>query len=175
MPRSPTLGSPRNVAVPAGLNVQNRHVEWGAGLPDLDNDGRADVLYVTGHVYPEVERVLPHYPHRGPRVVFRNLGKDALTAGAQALLSLTLLVYHSTGSLHAVGVTLSNFAPGGAEQGALFDEAEAGRRSALFRAFDGVRSAYGHGVVVSGRALRLQGRLEEDRHGFVLRTPSLTK
>jgi hypothetical protein len=64
-----------DVAVPAGLNVQNRHVEWGAGLPDLDNDGRADVLYVTGHVYPEVERVLPQYPHRGPRVVFRNLGR----------------------------------------------------------------------------------------------------
>jgi hypothetical protein len=62
------------VAVPAGLNVQNRYVEWGAGLPDLDNDGRADVMYVTGHVYPEVERVLPQYPHRGPRVVFRNLG-----------------------------------------------------------------------------------------------------
>ena len=63
-----------DVAVPAGLSVQNRHVEWGAGLPDLDNDGRADVMYVTGHVYPEVERVLPQYPHRGPRVVFRNLG-----------------------------------------------------------------------------------------------------
>ena len=63
-----------DVAVAAGLNVQNRHVEWGAGLPDLDNDGRADVMYVTGHVYPEVERVLPQYPHRGPRVVFRNLG-----------------------------------------------------------------------------------------------------
>jgi hypothetical protein len=63
-----------DVAVPAGLNVQNRHVEWGAGLPDLDNDGRAEVMYVTGHVYPEVERILPQYPHRGPRVVFRNLG-----------------------------------------------------------------------------------------------------
>jgi hypothetical protein len=38
-----------------------------------------------------------------------------------------------------------------------------------------VRSAYGHGALVSGRALFLKGRLEEDRHGFVLRTPSLTK
>jgi hypothetical protein len=63
-----------DAAVHAGLNEQNRHVEWGTGLPDLDNDGRADVMYVTGHVYPEVERVLPQYPHRGPRVVFRNLG-----------------------------------------------------------------------------------------------------
>jgi len=37
------------------------------------------------------------------------------------------------------------------------------------------RGAYGHGVLVSGRALHLKGRLEEDRHGFRLRTPSLTK
>jgi hypothetical protein len=28
---------------------------------------------VTGNVYPEVERLLPQYPHRGPRVVFRNV------------------------------------------------------------------------------------------------------
>ena len=64
-----------DVATAAGLGVQNRHVEWGAGLPDLDNDGRADVVYVTGHVYPEVERTLPQYPHRGPRMIFRNAGQ----------------------------------------------------------------------------------------------------
>jgi enediyne biosynthesis protein E4 len=50
----------------AGLGVQNRHVQWGAGLPDLDNDGWAEIFYVTGHVYPEIEHVLPSYPHRGP-------------------------------------------------------------------------------------------------------------
>jgi hypothetical protein len=63
-----------DIATVAGLGVQNRHVEWGAGMPDLDNDGLADVFYVTGHVYPEVERLLPQYPYRGPRVVFRNVG-----------------------------------------------------------------------------------------------------
>jgi enediyne biosynthesis protein E4 len=63
-----------DIATIAGLAVQNRYVEWGAGLPDLDNDGWPDVFYVTGHVYPEVEKVLPQYPHKGPRIVFRNLG-----------------------------------------------------------------------------------------------------
>jgi DNA polymerase-4 len=92
-------------------------------------------------------------------------------------LALTLLGRQFTRrvALHALGITLSRFASRLAEQGSLFDEREAGRRAALFQAFDGVRRAYGHGVLVSGRALHLKGRLDEDRHGFVLRTPSLTK
>jgi hypothetical protein len=61
-----------DVAMASGLGVQNRYVEWGAGMPDLDNDGRPDIFYVTGNVYPEIERVMPEYPHKGPRVVFRN-------------------------------------------------------------------------------------------------------
>jgi len=65
-----------DVAVAAGLAVENRFVEWGAGLPDLDNDGLPDLFYVTGNVYPEIERMLPQYPHRGPRLVFRNLGRS---------------------------------------------------------------------------------------------------
>ena len=32
--------------------VQNRYVEWGAGLPDLDNDGWPDLVYVTGQRLP---------------------------------------------------------------------------------------------------------------------------
>jgi hypothetical protein len=62
-----------DVASASGVAVQNRYVEWGAGMPDLDNDGRADLVYVTGNVYPEVEAVLKQYPHRGPRIVFRNV------------------------------------------------------------------------------------------------------
>jgi hypothetical protein len=68
-------GQFEDVAVAAGLGMLNRYVEWGAGLPDLDNDGRADVLYVTGNVYPEIERQLAQYPHRGPRIVYRNHGR----------------------------------------------------------------------------------------------------
>ncbi len=61
-----------DVATRAGLAVENRFVQWGAGLPDLDRDGYPDLVYVTGQVYPELEARLPQYPHRGPRIVFRN-------------------------------------------------------------------------------------------------------
>jgi enediyne biosynthesis protein E4 len=61
-----------DIATAAGLAVQNRYVEWGVGMPDLDNDGRPDILYVTGNPYPEIGRRLKEYPHFGPRVVFRN-------------------------------------------------------------------------------------------------------
>ena len=57
------------------LGVETRYVCWGAGIVDLDNDGLPDLFMVTGHVYPQVERTLPQYPNKTPRVVFRNLGK----------------------------------------------------------------------------------------------------
>jgi len=62
-----------DVAVATGLGVLNRYVEWGVGMADFDNDSRPDVMYMSGNVYPEVEAILKQYPHRGPRVVFRNV------------------------------------------------------------------------------------------------------
>jgi hypothetical protein len=40
---------------------------------DLDNDGYPDLFWVTGSVYPEVEKILPNYPFKSSRIVFRNL------------------------------------------------------------------------------------------------------
>ena len=64
------------MAMSVGLGARNRFVQWGGGLVDLDNDGWHDVFFVTGSVYPEVERKLPHYPHRSPRIVYRNAGGE---------------------------------------------------------------------------------------------------
>ena len=58
----------------AGLQASTRHLEWGVGFVDFDNDGLSDLLVVTGSVYPEIEAVNPDYPYRGPRFLFRNLG-----------------------------------------------------------------------------------------------------
>jgi hypothetical protein len=43
----------------------------------LDNDGLPDLFMTTGSVYPQIEKSLPQYPNKGPRVVFRNLGSGA--------------------------------------------------------------------------------------------------
>ena len=72
--RNDGKGNFDDVTIRAGIGVETRFVGWGAGVVDLDNDGFPDLFLVTGSVYPEVERTLPAYPFRTPRLVFRNLG-----------------------------------------------------------------------------------------------------
>ncbi|MEO8592795.1 MAG: CRTAC1 family protein [Candidatus Solibacter sp.] len=67
-------GAFRDITLRAGLGVETRFVGWGAAMVDLDNDGLADLFYVTGMVSPELEKALPDSPYRTPCVLFRNLG-----------------------------------------------------------------------------------------------------
>jgi hypothetical protein len=72
--RNDGKGNFDDVTIRSGLAVETRYVGWGTGMVDLDNDGLLDLFVVTGTVYPEVEKKLPAYPFRTPRLVFRNLG-----------------------------------------------------------------------------------------------------
>ncbi len=72
--RNDGKGNFEDVTNSAGLGVETRFISWGAGMFDLDNDGHPDLFWVTGSVYPEVEAILPSYPFKSPRIVFRNLG-----------------------------------------------------------------------------------------------------
>ncbi len=66
-------GSFEDMTNAAGLGVETRFLGWGAGIFDPDNDGYPDLFWVTGSVYPEIEKDLPSYPYKSPRILFRNL------------------------------------------------------------------------------------------------------
>ena len=72
--RNDGKGTFEDVTARSGLGVETRFIGWGAGIVDLDNDGNPDLFLVSGNVYPEIEKKLPNYPWKTPRVVFRNLG-----------------------------------------------------------------------------------------------------
>jgi len=63
-----------NTTLATRVGTENRYICWGAGIVDLDNDGYPDLFMTAGSVYPEVEKTLPQFPSKNPRIVFRNLG-----------------------------------------------------------------------------------------------------
>ena len=74
--RNDGKGAFEDVTTLTKVGVETRYTSWGTGFADFDNDGYPDLLVVTGSVYPEVERTLPQYPYKTPRIVFRNLGNE---------------------------------------------------------------------------------------------------
>lgn len=75
--RNDGKGNFTDVTLPSGLGVETRYVGWGTAIADLDNDGRPDLFIVSGAIYPELEAKLPAYPHKNPRLVFRQLPTGA--------------------------------------------------------------------------------------------------
>jgi hypothetical protein len=83
--RNAGRGGFEDVTMHSGLGVETRYVSWGVGIQDFDNDGLPDLFWVTGSVFPEVEKSHPDYPYKTPRVLFRNLGNgkfEELTTAA---------------------------------------------------------------------------------------------
>jgi hypothetical protein len=56
----------------AGLGVNSKYLGWGCGFFDADNDGWLDILYVNGHVYPEIDRLQKSIGYRQPKVLYYN-------------------------------------------------------------------------------------------------------
>lgn len=73
-----------------------------------------------------------------------------------------------------IGVTLSALERPAALQGELFD-GEGERRGKLYEAVDAIRARHGFGKMVLGESAGLLGVVPQGPHGFVLRTPSLSK
>ena len=63
-----------DVTLEAKLGSAARYLSWGAGLVDLNNDGRQDIFVASGHVYPEVDQHASPTTYRQPMQVFANLG-----------------------------------------------------------------------------------------------------
>ena len=50
------------------------YVSWGTGFADFDNSGLPDLLIASGHVYPEVDKVLNEVKYREPLLLYHNKG-----------------------------------------------------------------------------------------------------
>jgi hypothetical protein len=79
-------GTFTDVTFVAGVGANTQYVKWGAGFMDYDNDGWTDILYVTGHVYPEIDSYNLDAHFTSPRIVYRNLGDGKKFKDVSALL-----------------------------------------------------------------------------------------
>ena len=56
-----------------GAGVSVGFMGWGVEFLDYDRDSWPDIFVVNGHVYPEIEGVVPGNPYRQPRLLYRNV------------------------------------------------------------------------------------------------------
>ena len=80
-----------DVTIAAGLGQNTRFVSWGCAFFDFDNDGWKDLLLVSGHVFPEIDRLATDIRFRDRAVLYHNTGKgtfeDISTNAGEAIAS----------------------------------------------------------------------------------------
>jgi enediyne biosynthesis protein E4 len=58
----------------AGLAASTNFVGWGCAFFDFDNDTWPDLLWVSGHAYPEVDRLKTDIRYKDRALLYHNLG-----------------------------------------------------------------------------------------------------
>ena len=58
----------------AGMGKNVQFMGWGVGFFDADNDSWPDLFMVNGHVYPEIEKIVPGNPYKQRRILYHNVG-----------------------------------------------------------------------------------------------------
>lgn len=77
--------------------------------------------------------------------------------------------------IRLVGVSLSNLTLAAERQFDLFAAAYAAKRKRLYASLDRIRNKHGFSAITAGKAINLLGELDQDFHGFKLRTACLTQ
>jgi DNA polymerase-4 len=128
-------------------------------------------------------RVWIDYEASGRAAISRSLSTPSNQDDEIFRLARTLLkgLFTRREAVRRVGLSLSRFLTDTADQVSLFGGDAQLQRQKLTASLDLVRERYGHAAVVAGPSVRLMHSgnggegLKQDRNGFVLRTPSLTK
>jgi len=91
-----------DVTFPAGLGESSfRHLGWGTGFVDLDNDGLLDIFIANGHVYPEIDKFQMGLKFLEPNQVYQNLGDGRFREVTEEIGGGILLEKSSRGTAFA--------------------------------------------------------------------------
>ena len=78
-------GAFEDASIKAGLGINRKHLGFGVGFLDFDNDGWQDLFLANGHVYSQIANRKLHISYREPKIVYRNLGNGRFEDVSQKL------------------------------------------------------------------------------------------